>query len=217
MNSRIWFVVAGVTTVVGTWAGCVVTTDGGSGLTEGTGHTSTGTHTGTHTGAGGHTSSTTGTTTTTTATGGSATTNPYECTVPTTPPSAGSCVTTVAANDAGTGVECKPVTNAGCKTGQACDISADMMGSVIGFICYDPPNDAKICETCDGDKGPFCGGGLSCFSEDQNTSVCAKFCCSDADCGAGKCVPDGRDQRDPLRARRAEPRHLRDTVSRASG
>ena len=52
---------------------------------------------------------------------------------PATAPSGGSCVT-VAANDAGTGIECNPVTNAPCATGEQCDINTDNTNDIIGWI-----------------------------------------------------------------------------------
>ena len=94
------------------------------------------------------------------------------CTVPAAPPSGGSCVTLT------TAIACNPVTNAPCTTGQSCDF-ADMG---MGYKCYDPPNDVKICGACDAQKGPFCEGGSTC-----DNGLCVKYCCTDADCGAGKC------------------------------
>lgn len=97
------------------------------------------------------------------------------CGAPMTSPSAGSCITV----DANAGIECNPVTNAGCDTaaGEACDFSAD------GFTCYPAPNDAALCGACDQSAGPYCAGGMTCPGD-----KCAKFCCNDGDCGAnGKC------------------------------
>jgi hypothetical protein len=71
---------------------------------------------------------------------------------------------------------CNPVTNQGCPTGSACDLSEN------GFACYDPPNDATLCGGCDNQNGPFCQGGSTC-AEGQ----CAKFCCNNSDCGGATC------------------------------
>jgi hypothetical protein len=123
--------------------------------------------------------------------GGDATpTNPYECTVPATPPSSGSCITTVAASDSGAGIQCNPVTNEGCTGGAVCDTSADMNGTLIGFVCYPPPNTQAVCQTCDDMNGPYCAGGETCIGLNMSgtVSVCAHYCCTDADCGSGKCT-----------------------------
>jgi hypothetical protein len=111
---------------------------------------------------------------------------PLECTVPATSVSGGSCVTVVAANDAGTGVQCNPVTNAGCAAGSACDTSQDMNGNTVGFICYPPPPPitVAVCGMCD-DVNTACVPGATCFG------TCAKYCCTDADCGEGTCSTGG--------------------------
>jgi hypothetical protein len=89
------------------------------------------------------------------------------------------------------GIQCNPVTNEGCTGGSACDIAGDANG-ISGFQCYQPPNDALVCGSCDltGESGPFCGGGTTC--EDTTTSQtvgqCAQYCCTDADCGTGTCL-----------------------------
>jgi hypothetical protein len=82
------------------------------------------------------------------------------------------------------GVQCNPVTNAGCVDGEACDVLTDSLGSVLGFFCYPPPNTAAICSPCAaGTKGgPFCAPGGTCFSLHMK-SACARYCCADADCG----------------------------------
>ena len=35
---------------------------------------------------------------------------------------------------------------------------------------------------------PTCGGGETCFPISSSESVCARYCCTDADCGAGQCT-----------------------------
>jgi hypothetical protein len=115
----------------------------------------------------------------------------YQCSVPATPPSGGSCVTVVAANDAGTGIQCNPVTNAGCSAGEACDVSRDSNQSLIGFICYPGPNPEGICAICpngSNDAGE-CAAGGTCLLSDPAIAQCARYCCTDADCGEGTCQP----------------------------
>jgi hypothetical protein len=181
---------------VSAWMGCSSNSGGGSGTGAGT--TSSGTKAGSTSGTGAGTSSGTGANTSAssgagagTGTGGAAGTGggtggagiPLECTVPSTPPSGGSCVTTVPENDAGTGIECNPVTNGSCAATDECDGDADSNGNSLGFVCFPGPNTATLCGACDNSAGPFCGGGMTCINEQ-----CAKYCCTDADCGAGKCT-----------------------------
>jgi hypothetical protein len=114
----------------------------------------------------------------------------FACTVPATPPSGGSCVTT------GTSaVSCNPVTNAGCSAGQACDITADSSEDITGFTCFDGPNDALLCEPCGVTGGASCAGGLSCANVNATWLACAHYCCSDADCGSGHCQTTDTDGR----------------------
>ena len=114
----------------------------------------------------------------------------FACDAPASAPSKGSCVAVVDA-DAGTamndgGTFCNPVTNAPCAAGQACDITS-ASGSINGFACYPGANAAKICALCDDTNGPFCAGGLSCAAASADLSGCARYCCTDADCGSGRC------------------------------
>jgi hypothetical protein len=169
------------------WAGCGSSKSAGTGGAGTTGTTAT---TGTK--------STTGTTGVTTGTGtggnpgvgggtGGTLPDPFECTIPATPPSGGSCVTVGAANDAGTGIECNPVTNAPCPTGQQCDTNFDMNNNLIGFVCF-PSNNVAVCMTCDPSNNLACAASGTCFTYDNaGDSACAQYCCTDTDCGAGKC------------------------------
>jgi hypothetical protein len=97
------------------------------------------------------------------------------CTAPTPSPSAGTCVTLSAT------IACNPVTSAPCDTaaGEACDANAD------GYQCYPDGNTQDLCQTCSATDG-FCKGGEACVG------VCAKYCCDDGDCGAGKCDLSGK-------------------------
>lgn len=74
--------------------------------------------------------------------------------------------------------ECNPITNEGCDTaaGEACDFGQSL-------TCYPAPNDVALCGACDAAMGPFCQAGSTCALNNQ----CTKFCCTDADCGTGKC------------------------------
>lgn len=88
---------------------------------------------------------------------------------------------------AGRKLQCNPLTNAGCDRSkdEACD--DDDHG---GYGCYPGPNSVKEGGKCDDDDG--CQGGLGCDMDDgDDEGVCARFCCSDSDCGtsgARKCV-----------------------------
>jgi hypothetical protein len=95
-------------------------------------------------------------------------------------------------NDAGTGIECNPVTNAGCTGADACDVSNDAMGNLIGFVCYSPQGTAftdTLCHTCDNTSDDLsCPAGLTCEIFDTAMhAACARYCCSDADCAPGHC------------------------------
>lgn len=79
---------------------------------------------------------------------------------------------------------CNPVTSAGCEAdpGSACDL-----GGTGTFQCFPPPNDAKLCQTCAPASGQYCVSGMTCL---MPVNVCAKYCCTDADCGQGTCWHD---------------------------
>ena len=76
---------------------------------------------------------------------------------------------------------CNPVTGDTCDlgSGEACDLGDDGMGGA-SFQCFPAPNDVALCGACDNSNGPFCEQGYHC-----DTDTCAKYCCTDADCGAG--------------------------------
>lgn len=95
------------------------------------------------------------------------------CTVPATAPSEGACVM-LGEND-----QCNPVTNTGCADeGASCDYGE------AGFTCYPAPNERDICASC-GESVGWCDPGHVCV-----TGTCMRFCCTDADCGAGnRCDP----------------------------
>jgi hypothetical protein len=118
----------------------------------------------------------------------------FTCDVPASPPSGGTCVSVVDAGagagpDAGVfGVACNPITNEPCLAGQTCDTTADASGHVTAFVCFPGPNEAQLCAQCDTQNGPFCAGGLSCASVTGSLAACIRFCCTDADCGAGHCT-----------------------------
>jgi len=77
---------------------------------------------------------------------------------------------------------CNPVNGQGCG-GAPCD--AAYPGT---FSCGPLAGPAQtICGACDPFNGPFCGTNLHCHPASH---TCARFCCTDADCGSGKCVLD---------------------------
>jgi hypothetical protein len=99
-------------------------------------------------------------------TGGGGPTGPQCSDFPATAPSGGSCYLG----------NCNPVTNAGCSASQTCDMSTE------GFNCF-PAGTADTCEACDVENGPYCASGGVCVD-----NACARYCCTDADCGCGTCV-----------------------------
>ena len=131
------------------------------------------------------------------STGGSggAAPSPVECTLPATPPSNGSCVTFVAgdAGEVDAGVDdggvasittCNPVTNAGCTGTDWCGPDA----TNSNFFCQPAGTPAGIlaCGDCT-ELAATCGGGGLCVGFTADTYTCINMCCTDADCGAGKC------------------------------
>jgi hypothetical protein len=95
--------------------------------------------------------------------------------------------------DAGMGIECNPITNAGCSATAECDVNIDGTGTFVGFTCYDDSAAAALCATCD-DQAPetTCKAGSTCFAVNAaGDSSCARYCCTDADCangGSGHCL-----------------------------
>jgi hypothetical protein len=80
------------------------------------------------------------------------------------------------------GIFCNPVTNAGCTGGASCDFSQDNTGATVGFTCTPPPASVALCGDCSFDN---CGPATTCYSPDGVQTLCARYCCSDADCGSG--------------------------------
>jgi len=102
-----------------------------------------------------------------------------QCTVPSTPPSGGSCI---ALDDAG--IQCNPVTNAPCDVdaGYGCD--TDFSG---GYQCL-PSSTESLCADCNEVNGPWCIGTATCLpNSDAGTQKCFRYCCTDSDCSPGHC------------------------------
>jgi hypothetical protein len=87
--------------------------------------------------------------------------------IPAAAPSGGSCYQ---------GGACNPVTNAGCQGTGSCDLSDQ------GFACFEAGT-VDPCGACNAASGPFCSKGNTCLD-----TTCAHYCCTDADCGCGKCT-----------------------------
>ena len=78
-------------------------------------------------------------------------------------------------------VPCNPVVGSECTAeGSACDNGLD------GFDCYVKPNTVGLCGKCDDEK-LSCANGLTC--DLRGSRLCARWCCTDADCGdvVGSC------------------------------
>ncbi len=150
-------IVAGIALLAA--SACSSSKSDGSGGAGGYGTGSTG-------GSGGGATGGSGGSTTTGGSGGTAPSLTPTCTVPTSA-SGGTCYP---------GTPCNPVTNEGCTAaGAACDVGD------TGFQCYDPPNDVPTCGACSDTTG-FCEAGNVCVD-----GQCLHYCCTDADCGSGKC------------------------------
>jgi hypothetical protein len=75
---------------------------------------------------------------------------------------------------------CNPITNQGCDEGSSCDFAFDNFGQPF-FKCWAlPAPTVAQCAVCD-DKNTACLPGFTCFG------TCAKFCCSDDECGSTAC------------------------------
>jgi hypothetical protein len=121
-----------------------------------------------------------------------------DCTLPATPPSAGSCVPFMAdagtpeedsgANDAGhvTTTTCNPITNEGCTGTDVCGVDDDGQN----YFCQPAGSPAAV--ACGGDcsNTASCGVGGLCV-QFSNGDSCVQMCCSNADCGSGMCVMTG--------------------------
>jgi hypothetical protein len=109
----------------------------------------------------------------------------WECMLPATPPSGGHCIgLLVDANDAGTGLQCNPVTNEGCAADEACDVNTDSTGNPIGFSCVPAPNAVPVCGSCAGSQ---CAARTVCIQAPSLPATCVQYCCTNADCGSGFC------------------------------
>lgn len=92
-----------------------------------------------------------------------------------------SCLRTKCPQECGGSSYCNPVTHAGCQPdGSQCEFFYPGI-----FDCIPPfGTPAQICQSCNFTNGPYCGSGLRC---DVTSLQCARYCCSDADCGTGHC------------------------------
>ena len=124
----------------------------------------------------------------------------FECTVPASPPSGGSCVPfpgdgglsdagelDAGLNDAGLAsiTNCNPLTNAGCTGTDVCNPD---QGS--NFVCMQAgsPAGLAVCGDCTA-QNATCGVGGICLAVDQAMTQyeCVQMCCTNADCGNGTC------------------------------
>ncbi len=78
--------------------------------------------------------------------------------------------------------QCNPVNGSGCSDAE-CD--ADYPG--VYECALNDGTLSKLCEACDNVNSPYCDVGLHCYI---GSSTCARFCCTDADCGTGRCELD---------------------------
>ncbi len=77
---------------------------------------------------------------------------------------------------------CNPVTGKGCA-----DDTCDSVYPGYFDCTGDTGTPVKLCGACDNVNSPFCGAELHCLPK---TSTCARYCCTDADCGTGRCELD---------------------------
>ena len=103
-----------------------------------------------------------------------------QCTVPTTPPSGGSCITI----NPDAGIQCNPVTNAPCDVDAGLGCDTDFKGD---YTCQGQSTVA-LCGSCNEVNGPYCIGTATCLPlTDAGSQQCFRYCCTDADCAPGHC------------------------------
>ena len=91
------------------------------------------------------------------------------------------CMTTKCADKCPPADGCNPVTHNGCNNdGSSCDFIYPGIWDCLSAV----GTPAKICEACDFHSSPYCGSGLHCH---PGSKKCARYCCSNADCGTGRC------------------------------
>ena len=73
---------------------------------------------------------------------------------------------------------CDPVSNAGCTSGETCDLVEDEVELVLGCerMSEERPS-SSLGQSCSIASGTRCGAGLRCAS-----GTCRSYCCSDTDC-----------------------------------
>jgi len=80
---------------------------------------------------------------------------------------------------------CNPANNDGCAADEACDVAAEPPTGRPIVMCFPPPAEQELGESCANDTGPYCRGGLRCMD-----GACMDTCCTDAECsGDERCVP----------------------------
>jgi hypothetical protein len=92
--------------------------------------------------------------------------------------------TAASLGDCYSGQVCNPLADQ-CPSGQACQWQ-EPIETVNLWSCVDASLLTQgLCAPCDYGAGLFCKPGYACVGDGRKT--CARFCCSDADCGG---VPD---------------------------
>ena len=92
------------------------------------------------------------------------------------------CLKTNCAAECGTSY-CNPVTHNNCQTnGSPCEIFYPGIFTCIPILQGEVPS--QLCQPCNLSSGPYCGSGLRC---DLTSLQCARYCCTDTDCGTGHC------------------------------
>ena len=73
---------------------------------------------------------------------------------------------------------CDPRSGEGCSAGEACDFS-----SQGELVCFPPPNEAAIGQSCSNQGGPYCASGGWCVSDTSGgPGTCRKVCCVNQEC-----------------------------------
>jgi hypothetical protein len=129
--------------------------------------------------------------------GGPSSNSGIACQALATPPSMGSCVTGPFMPDASAELDaglddpgnanrttCNPVTNEGCLGTDVCGL--DNSGNF--YVCFPAGSPAGVaaCDSCTA-PASTCGAGTTCVGVSMTSYLCARMCCTNADCGQGTC------------------------------
>jgi len=139
---------------------------------------------------GGHMSGSGSSTSTSSGAGGGSTTSTSSGTGTSTSTGTSGTSTSTSSSGSMSSASCNPVTNAGCSGSDVC--GPDATGTTYTCQPQGSPANLAACDDCS-DPASTCGAGGICIALDESGSVaiCVEMCCTDADCGLGRCSTTG--------------------------